>query len=267
MGLASALLLAGAWTHVRAEQALPPFLPVIPENPGFASPDIAVDQDLRDALTSAPSAHSAMKSRWTGTAASLTLYDPQGDQVQMLGLGRWDEKKGGDTFRRTVSGGISKDGYFAWHLQKVEHILPGRTEKTLASARSFAYLSANGNILWSSSSGDFPGNIQPVFVSQDGATVLLFERKNGRWNAALYDAFGRALFSTPAGERILQAGMSQDGRYAFVAFNHGQAKTYTFIDAKTKKTRIISAAKVPLGTVSLLDDGSVLAGSSLFLRL
>ncbi|TPW19034.1 MAG: hypothetical protein FD126_3088, partial [Elusimicrobia bacterium] len=67
---------------------------------------------------------------WAATPSSLLLYDSSGTLISETGLGRWEEEGPDQTVRRrTVRGGASKSGRFAWSWENAELVRSGRSEK------------------------------------------------------------------------------------------------------------------------------------------
>ena len=122
---------------------------------------------------------------WTTTRSSLLLFDEEGRLVNEIGLGEWKEDfKGKLSGRRNMKGGISADGRFAWHWQKVETVLKDNSETVVGSTRTLVYLGTRGQILWSNENVEAPEGMPPLLQSRDGETALIIERSTSGYSAA-----------------------------------------------------------------------------------
>lgn len=255
-------LLAGP---VRAEsvqlygpaQLAPPFLPVAAEG-GWA--------DLRDAPRAVEPRGprvppSPQGGGWSATKASLLLYDASGRVLSEIGLGEWRREAEGDLVeRRRMRGGVSADGRFAWHWQRVDTLRVGRTEETLTSARELAYLGTAGQILWTAEAADAPPGLEPLYQSADGETALVVERRDDGWALVPHAFTGNRAEGLRGAGRLLDAGLTRNGRFAWALWGPMDGPlAYTFLDLRTGQRKDLPPPTPPL-RLAIGEDGTVRAG-------
>lgn len=205
---------------------------------------------------------------WSATRSSLLLFDDKGRLVNEIGLGDWKEDfKGKFTARRSMKGGISADGRFAWHWQKVETVLKDNSETVVGSTRTLVYLGTRGQILWSNGNVEAPEGVPPLIQSRDGETALIIEISTSGYNAAAFTFLGNRIMTLPPGERLESAELTGDGRFALILWSRsGQPPIYSLLDLKRKKRKDIPAAKTSLERAHLKEDGSILSRGKLLYR-
>jgi len=203
---------------------------------------------------------------WARTDSSLLLYSPSGKMLHEIGLGRWEEEAEGLIVRRTMLGGVSKDGRFAWHWTKIESVQRTRVDTVVASTRAFAYLGTTGYQLWDDKRVDAPAGEAPALQSDSGETVLLRVRREGEWRVSAVDFTGNRLLRAPAGARIVDWRLTSTGRFAYFKWSHFEKPlTATFLNLEQRTQKDVPASELPPGELRLLDDGTVLAeGQPLF---
>ncbi|MBI5243978.1 MAG: hypothetical protein HY922_09930 [Elusimicrobia bacterium] len=207
---------------------------------------------------------------WAATPSSLLLYSSSGKTLHELGLDyvASEDMEGSFVTRRVMRGGVSKDGRFAWHWEKVTTLKRERTDTVLASTRAFAYLGTNGYRLWSDDDADAPAREDPARISDSGETVLVRELRGKEWSVAAVDFTGNRLMELGAGTRIESWSLAPTGRFAHFCWSGFEGPlvcSFLNIEARTKKD--VPAADLPPGGLRVLDDGSVLAGGRLAFRL
>ncbi len=205
---------------------------------------------------------------WKATRSSLLLFDGKGRLVNEIGLGDWHEDiEGNLAARRRMTGGVSADGRFAWHWQKVETVHKDNRETIVGSTRTLVYFGTAGQILWSNRDVEAPEGVPPLIQSRDGETALIIESSTSGYSAAAFTFTGNRIMSLPPGERLESAELTGDGRYALILWSRsGQALLYTLLDLKRKIRKDIPAAKTPLGRASLWEDGSLRSRGKLLYR-
>jgi hypothetical protein len=237
--------------------------------PGEALRDaVASEKQLEAAIEepaadepSIPVAH-AGRAGWVRTAASLLLYNADGDLLDEIGLGSWTEPgPEGTQLRRTVRGGISKDGRFAWSWEKAESLKEGRGEKPVTTSRLMRYLGTQGQELFRNELADAPQGLEPVAVSDNGERVLLAERAPGAWIMAAFDFAGNRLVDARAKGHVELAQMSGNGSFALIRWHQlDQPPEYTLLRIADRKTVGLPPITQAGASPKLTNDGRVLVG-------
>lgn len=223
-----------------------------------------VPDDLRDAPADAPEPRLG----WTAVSSSLLLYDSSGTLAQEVGLGQWPEESGGVMRRRTVRGGASGDGRFAWSFEKIEIVAapskPGATPAAAERRRALTYLGTDGQELWRNELADVPKGLDPAAASDDGERVLVAERVPDGWTVALYDFVGNRIVEAHGTGALEVASLSPGGRYALARWHPAnRAPVYAWIDAAQKARKRLPLAEPGTAPLRVDDLGRVWAGTKL----
>jgi len=205
---------------------------------------------------------------WTTTPTSMLLYSASGKTLYEIGLGSWEEDKGSYVVRRVMRGRVSKDGRFAWHWEKVRAIRRQRADAVLASTHTFAFLATNGYMLWNDDDADAPPGQDPALMSDNGENILVRELRDKEWTVAAVNFTGNRMLELPAGSRIDKWDIVPSGRFAYFCWSGFEKPLVcTFLDLENRAHKDMPAADMLLEGLTLQDDGSVLAGSKVVLRL
>lgn len=238
-----------------------PFYPVLPRTtpypktvPGPALGSIAAPQQL-------PLAGRGSQRRWHAFGSSLALYDDFGVLRNELGLGLWRDEYRGEVVEREMRGGVSGNGRFAWHWQRIVRREAGLRGRTLRADRMLVYLGTAGQILWMSEAADAPPRLPPLLLSADGETALVFERAGRKWSAVARLFVGSDMMRVRGADRIEGAGLTANGRFATVLWIATDGPLlYTFFDLRERRSHRFPAADVLLGKAHITEEGVVKSG-------
>ena len=196
---------------------------------------------------------------WVKQASSLLLYDSSGTLVSEVGLAR-SEDSGAET---ETLGGVSKDGRFAWTLDKKTSWNLSRT-KLLETRTSFRFLGSEAIELWKSSKVDVPDDGDPVALSDDGEMLAVARRGLNGWTAALKTWMGNTLLEAGPFPALKSVEITPNGKYMRVRWGEvDKSSTNTFIEAATKKRKDIPSEEFPLGQGRVDGDGKVYSKTKL----
>jgi hypothetical protein len=200
---------------------------------------------------------------------SSLLFYADGAPTVELGNGVWDEEKDGTIDRRTARGGVSKDRRFAWHWVKLEKIRKGRVDETLNWASTLSYYGSSGKSLWDDEGAEAPPGREPLLMSDDGETAVVFGRRGPKWRMTGYSFTGNPLLMAELGDRIEDARITPRGRYALVAWGPmDRPLICSFFNLQTRAQRDVAAATLPpLEQLALGDDGVLSYHGKIVLRL
>lgn len=206
--------------------------------------------------------------QWAAAPASLLLLGDAGEIVNEIGLGEWIESLDQEFLRRrTMLGGISTDGRFAWHWQKVETIRRGSVDTVISSTTTLVYLGTAGQLLWSNGRADAPPGLSPVILDESGETAFVLERSSGGNRAAAYTFTGNEIYAIETSGRLEAAGLTRNGRYAHVLWGPiGEPLIHTFLDLKRKARIDLPAAETGPGEAAVLESGVVRSGDRVLHR-
>lgn len=220
-----------------------------------------VDADLITADDSSIPVVHVGRAGWVKTAASLLLYDSSGTLVNEIGLGTWSEPvEGGTTLRRTVRGGISKDGRYAWSWEKAESIKEGRNEKPVTTARLMRYLATNGDELFRNELADAPPGLDPVAVADDGERLLVAERGLDAWILAAFHFSGLRLVDAHGKGAIELMQLSANGDFALVRWHQlDYPPEYSYLKLADRISSPVAIKGVGVQP-KLTNEGRVLVG-------
>lgn len=222
-------------------------------------PEVDADRVTADD-SSIPVVHVG-RAGWVKTAASLLLYDSSGTLVNEIGLGTWSEPAGdGTTLRRTVRGGISKDGRYAWSWEKAESVKEGRNEKPVTTARLMRYLATNGDELFRNELADAPPGLDPVAVADDGERLLLAERGPDAWILAAFHFSGLRLVDAHGKGVIELMQLSANGDFALVRWHQlDHPPEYSYLKLADRVSGPVTIKGVGVQP-KLTNEGRVLVG-------
>ncbi len=202
------------------------------------------------------------KQGWRAAESSLLLYDRNGELYNEIGLGEWREELGENLYlRRRMLGGVSTNGRFAWHFQKLDTMRSGRVDKVVSSTRTLVYMGTSGQILWTNDLADINETAPPLIQSDDGETALVLERGEDGWTAAAYAFTGNRIMEVKASDRLEEAQLSKNGRFVLVRWSAQDLPLYySFLDLKKKTRHDIPASDLPLGMARISEQGVVRSG-------
>lgn len=214
-----------------------------------------------------PLAAAAAEPQWKLAGSSLLLVADDGPTAE-FGLGTWEEEKGGLVERRSVRGGISKDGRFAWHWTRVESIRRTREDAVLSSSSTLSYYGREGRALWSAEDADAPAGRPPLLMGDDGEFAVVFARRDGRWRMSAFNFSGRPIVSAELDERLAETRMTPSGRFVLAAWSpRDKPLMLTLLDLRTRsKCETPAAALPPLAQLELTEDGELKSGERVAYR-
>ncbi|MEE8424880.1 MAG: hypothetical protein V3S11_03580 [Elusimicrobiota bacterium] len=199
---------------------------------------------------------------WKAAESSLLLSDRKGELYNEIGLGVWREELGDGLYlRRRMLGGVSANGRFAWHFQKLDTIRSGRVDQVISSTRTLVYLGTSGQVLWTNALADSHQAMPPLLQSDDGETALVLERGEDGWTAAAYAFTGNRLMEIKASNRLEEARLTKNGRFVMVRWSARDLPLYySFLDLKKRARHDIPASDLPLGMARITEKGVVRSG-------
>lgn len=208
------------------------------------------------------------KQGWRAAESSLLLFDINGELYNEIGLGEWREELGEKLYlRRRMLGGVSANGRFAWHFQKLDTLRSGRVDEVVSSTRTLIYMGTSGQILWTNDLADVNEAAPPLIQSDDGETALVLERGEDGWTAAAYAFTGNRLMEVKASDRLEEAQLSKNGRFVLVRWSAQDLPLYySFLDLKKKARHDIPASDLPLGMARITEKGVVRSGRKIVYR-
>lgn len=228
-----------------------PFLPVLPPAASWDIPG-----DMRDALSAG--APSAVPAGWVKAPSSLLLRGSDGALVHELGLGPSSEADG--LLGRSMGGGASEDGRFAWHWPRIERRAAGRVERAPQTDSALVFLGSRGQILFTVPGADAPAGLPPALLSSRGETLLTARREDGAWTVSAYSFTGQELGAVAKAHRIEALDISPDGSRALVAWaGLDQPLMVTLLDLRSQERLDTPADRLPPGPWSLGPDGTLRA--------
>lgn len=250
----------------RASKAAPPAPAPAAAKPAAAPKPKAKPRAKLPKPRTAPTA--GRETLWKPVGSSLLFYVDGAPTIE-LGNGVWDEEKDGTIDRRTARGGVSKDRRFAWHWVKLEKIRKGRVDETLNWASTLSYYGSSGKSLWDDEGAEAPPGREPLLMSDDGETAVVFGRQGPKWRMTAYSFTGNPLLLAELGDRIEDARITPKGRYALVAWGPmDRPLVCSFFDLQTRAQRDVAAATLPpLEQLVLGDDGALSYHGKIVLRL
>ncbi|MFA6029863.1 MAG: hypothetical protein WC969_08425 [Elusimicrobiota bacterium] len=214
-----------------------------------------------------PLAAAAAEPQWKLAGSSLLLVADGAPAVE-FGLGTWEEEKGALVERRSVRGGLSKDGRFAWHWTRVESIQRRREDTVLSSSNTLSYYGREGRALWSAEDADAPAGRAPLLMGDDGEFAVVFSRRDGKWRMSAYSFAGRPLVSAELDERLAETRMTPSGRFVLAAWSPREKPLMlTLLDLRTRsKCQTPAASLPPLTQLVLTEDGELKSGERVAYR-
>lgn len=199
---------------------------------------------------------------WKTSEASILLFDSSGSLTKELGVGTWEkETRKGIIEKRTMRGGVSSNGRFAWHWEKTETYKTSPLNTLIASTRTLVYLGTNGQALWETSLADAPEGIAPLLQSDDGETFLVIETSSSGWSPSAYTYTGNKTLSLPTSLRLERLTLTKNGRYALQLWGQkDDTLTYTFFKLENGQQKEILAMETPLGYAEIDETGRIHSG-------
>jgi hypothetical protein len=197
---------------------------------------------------------------WVRQTASLLFFDEAGNLSNEIGL-RTDEESSGTRINvHEIRGAASKNGRFAWVLDRTTTWNMSRS-KILESRRLLRFYGSTGKELWSSSEADVPENGEPILFSANGETVLVSLRNDRGWTAAVKSYLGSTLIDVGPMPRLQLMTLTENGQYAMVRWLvPDQSATHTFLEIPTKTRHDLPSADLFMGLARITEDGKVYSG-------
>lgn len=221
---------------------------------------IAALLGLLAAFAAAQDLEPRASSTWVKQGSSLLFFDAAGELSQEIGLRSDDETLGPRTSFQELSGGVSPGGRFAWVLEKNTRYDSRKTQE-IESRRELRVYGTSGKLLWSLPGADAPDGLEPVFFSADGETAAALTRGEAGWTLSVRNYLGAELATAGPFERVQGAGLTPNGRYAFVRWLvPDKSATHTFLEVPSKRRVDIQSGELILGLAKISNDGVVTSG-------
>lgn len=186
---------------------------------------------------------------WVKQASSLLHYDSSGTLSGEQPLGRWEEPSGARVLVHETRGAASRNGSFAWILEKVD----GR-----AVLRFFG---PSGKELWSENGASAPESGEPLVLSANGEVVLFCRRSGSALTAVVRSFVGNTLWEIGPLPALYAMELTNNGRYALLRWTEpDKAATHTFLDINAKARKDIPSGELLLGQASIDEEGVVRSG-------
>lgn len=200
---------------------------------------------------------------WVKAKSSLLLYDSSSTLINEVGLGNWEELGSGQTAqRKSVRGGVSEDGRFAWAWERVDTVKVGRTEKPLTTARLLRYFGTEGQELFRNELADAPQGLDPVALSKDGEWLLLTERGPDAWIVAAYDFMGNRLVDAHGKGAVELAQLTPNGQFALIRWHQlDLPPEYTLLKVGDRAATGVPSLKGVGVAPKVTDDGRIVVGA------
>lgn len=200
---------------------------------------------------------------WQRMSKSLLYFDAEGALANEIGLGRWEESSAARVKTKTIDGGTSRDGSFAWTIDLRTTWNSSKT-KALEEQRILRFFDAAGGELWSEAGADTPPGSAPLVFSDDGKLCLLALRRPSGWFAAAKTYLGDTFWETGPFPRLEALQLSAGGRYGLARWNDPEkSSVHSFLDLRRKLRRDVPSDRFLLGKSRIDDRGRAFSASKL----
>jgi hypothetical protein len=194
---------------------------------------------------------------------SLLYFDAEGTLVNEIGLGRWEEPSGARVKAKSIDGGTSRDGSFAWTIDLRTTWNSPKT-KVLDEQRTLRFFDAAGKELWGEEGADAPPGSAPLVFSDDGKTCLLALRRPSGWFAAAKTYLGNTSWEAGPFPKLEALQLSPNGRYGLARWNDpDKSSIHSFLDLRQKVRRDVHSDRFLLGKSRIDDSGRAFSASKL----